>query len=90
MLNRIQCQGIDIEIQNIRKMIVSDSWIKSIFVVTIVLTVLRPTTAGLGDFLGSIATSVVNTCHNTACESHPRCPAGFDTLSTSREGKNYM
>lgn len=51
-------------------------------VVVVAITMFKPATAGFGDILGSI----INTCQYTACESHPRCAAGFDTLSTTREG----
>lgn len=67
-------------------MMLSDRWLKSIVLVVTILASIRPTTAGLGDFLSSI----VNTCHYSACERHPRCANGYDTLSTTREGKNYV
>lgn len=57
--------------------------IKFIVTITITITLLRPTTAGIGDFLGSI----VNTCQYSTCESFPRCPIGYDSLSQTREGK---
>ncbi|XP_037039388.1 uncharacterized protein LOC119076627 [Bradysia coprophila] len=63
-------------------MLPSNSWTKSIILVVTIITMLKPTAAGFGDFIGSI----VNTCQYTACESHPRCAGGYDTLSTTRDG----
>jgi len=63
-------------------MIFSDCRIKSIVVVATLFTLFTLTTAGIDDFLSSIG----NTCQYSACESHPRCSAGYDTLSTTREG----
>lgn len=64
-------------------MINSERWIKSIVVATTLLALLEPTTAGFGDFLNSM----VNVCHHSVCESHPKCAVGYDTLSTTRDGK---
>lgn len=59
--------------------------IKLIATITIVLALLQPTTAGFGDLLSS----VVNTCHYSECENHPRCPGGYDSLTQTREGKIF-
>lgn len=79
-------------IQKIYKMILSDCWVKSILLITTV-TLLRPTTASFGDLLNvvtTVARNEINTCQYSACEFHPKCSSGYDTLSTTREGKKNI
>lgn len=78
----LRCVSRKIESNSKHKTMFVNSLTKSIVVAVAIITIVKPTTAGLGDIFGSI----INTCQYTACESYPKCAAGFDTLSTTRDG----
>ncbi|XP_037039789.1 uncharacterized protein LOC119076889 [Bradysia coprophila] len=66
-----------------------NTWTVAMVVVTIILTMFQPTSAGLGDFVSGLIGSALTTSSNcmfTRCSRSPKCPRNFDTITKTRFG----